>query len=124
MTKHKKFDDLYNILLHFIQEHNKIPSSSSSNKNEKRLGNWCYQMRKKYRNNLLSDDKINKLQKINIWFWNKQEFNKNKCFKEINELNKGKSLLSKKTKNWIKNNKINLDSCVTIQNNKIVVSLT
>jgi len=123
MTKHKTFQQLYTVLLDFIKQNKRIPSSSSIDKEEKRLGNWCYQLRKKYRLQTLHQDKIDQLQKINIWFWNKQDFNKNKCFKELNQLNMGKSLLSKKTKNWIKNNKINVDSCVTIQNNKIVVSL-
>ena len=123
MTKHKTFEELYKNLLVFVKDNNRIPSSSSINKQEKRLGNWCYQLRKKYRLKTLSKEKIDLLQKIQIWFWNKQDFNKNKCFKELNQLNMGKSLLSKKTKNWIKNNKINVDSCVTIQNNKIVVSL-
>jgi hypothetical protein len=123
MTKHKTFEQLYQDLLVFIKKNSRIPSSSSIDKNEKRLGNWCYQLRKKYRMNKLSQNYINELLKINIWFWNKQDFNKNKCFKELNQLNIGKSLLSKKTKNWIKNNKINIDSCVTIQNNQIVVSL-
>ena len=123
MTKHKTFEQLYQDLLVFIKKNSRIPSSSSIDKNEKRLGNWCYQLRKKYRMNKLSQNYINELLKINIWFWNKQDFNKNKCFKELNLLNMGRSLLSKKTKNWIKNNKINVDSCVTIQNNKIVVSL-
>jgi hypothetical protein len=123
MTKHKTFEELYKSLLQFIQNYHHIPSSSSSDKLEKRLGNWCYQLRKTYRLNKLSEEKIILLQKIDIWFWNKQEFNKNKCFKELNLLNFGKSSLSKKTKNWIKNNKISTDSCITIQNNKIVISL-
>lgn len=123
MTKHKTFEQLYTVLLDFIKNKKRIPSSSSTDKEEKRLGNWCYQLRKKYRLKTLDQNKIDQLQKINIWFWNKQDFNKNKCFKELNQLNMGRSLLSKKTKNWIKNNKINVDSCVTIQNNKIVVSL-
>ena len=91
MTKHKTFEQLYTVLLDFIKNKKRIPSSSSTDKEETRLGNWCYQLRKK------SD--------------------------LLNQLNMGRSLLSKKTKNWIKNNKINVDSCVTIQNNKIVVSL-
>ena len=123
MTKHKSFEQLYNMLLEFINSNNRIPASSSSDKNEKRLGNWCYQLRKNYRQKTLDSKKINKLEEIPIWFWNKQDFNKIKCFNEINNLNLSKNLLSKKTKNWIKNNKINTDSCVTIQNNKIVISL-
>jgi len=123
MTKHKTFEELHQQLLIFVKNNTRIPSSSSIDKTEKRLGNWCYQLRKKYRLKILSQDKIEQLQQIKIWFWNKQDFNKKKCFKELTQLNIGKSLLSKKSKNWIKNNKINIDSCVTIQNNKIVVSL-
>lgn len=123
MTKHKTFTQLLNMLLDFIKDNNHIPASSSSDKNEKRLGNWCYQLRKNYRMGKLSEEKIKALESIPIWFWNKQDFNKIKCFNEINKFNLNKKMLSKKTKNWIKNNKINTDSCVTIQNNKIVISL-
>ena len=49
MTKHKTFNELLLLLAEFINLHKKIPSASSSNKTEKRLGNWCYQLRKKYR---------------------------------------------------------------------------
>ena len=89
MTKHKTFQQLYTVLLNFIKLNKRIPSSSSTDKEEKRLGNWCYQLRKKYRLKTLGQDKIDQLQKINIWFWNKQDFNKNKCFKELNLLNMG-----------------------------------
>ena len=123
MTKHKSFQQLYNMLLVFITDNNRIQASSSSDKTEKRLGNWCYQLRKSYRLNKLDSNKIKNLEKISIWFWNKQDFNKTKCFNEINKLNLSKNLLSTHTKNWLKNNKINTDSCVTIQNNKIVISL-
>ena len=80
MTKHKSFEQLYNMLLEFINSNNRIPASSSSDKNEKRLGNWCYQLRKNYRQKTLDSKKINKLEEIPIWFWNKQDFNKIKCF--------------------------------------------
>jgi len=123
MTKHKTFEELYKSLLEFIKKNNRIPSSSSRCKSEKRLGNWCYQLRKTYRLKKLDQNKISLLEKIDIWFWNKQEFNKNKCFKEINQMNLGKASISKKTKNWIKNNNISTDSCITIKNNKIVISL-
>ena len=123
MTKHKSFQQLYQLLLQFVRNNNKIPSSSSNDKLEKRLGNWCYQLRKTYRLKKLDENKISLLENIDIWFWNKQEFNKNKCFKEINQMNFGKASISKKTKNWIKNNKISTDSCITIKNNKIVISL-
>ena len=47
MTKHKTFQQLYTVLLDFIKQNKRIPSSSSTDKEEKRLGNWCYQLRKK-----------------------------------------------------------------------------
>lgn len=123
MTKHKSFEQLYNLLIQFIKINNKIPSSSSNDKLEKRLGNWCYQLRKNYRQNNIHPNKIKLLENINIWFWNKQEFNKNKCFKEINQLNFSKQLLSNKSKNWIKNNNLTIDNTIKITNNEIVISL-
>ena len=74
MTKHKTFNELLNLLIDFIDINKKIPSASSTDKNEKRLGNWCYQLRKKYREKKLDKTKIQNLEKISIWFWNKREF--------------------------------------------------
>ena len=56
MTKHKTFQQLYTVLLDFIKQNKRIPSSSSTDKEEKRLGNWCYQLRKKYRLQTLHQD--------------------------------------------------------------------
>ena len=123
MTKHKTFNELLILLIEFIDLHKKIPSASSSNKNEKRLGNWCYQLRKKYRENKLDKNKIDNLENISIWFWNKREFNKEKCYNELQNLNLGKQVLSKQTVNWMKNNSIHTPPTININSKKVTLVL-
>ena len=123
MTKHKTFNELLNLLIEFIDIHKKIPSASSTNKSEKRLGNWCYQLRKKYRENKLDKNKINNLEEISIWFWNKREFNKEKCYNELKNLNLGKQVLSKQTVNWMKNNSIHAPPTININSKKVTLVL-
>ena len=123
MTKHKPFCELLNLLLEFINKNKRIPSASSTTANEKRLGNWCYQLRKKYRENKLDKNKINTLEKISIWFWNKREFNKEKCYNELQNLNLGKQVLSKETTNWMKNNSIYAPPTININNKTVTLIL-
>jgi hypothetical protein len=75
---HKTFLQYYNDLLKFIEENNKLPSSSSKNINEKKLGNWAYRIRKSYLKKTLDKNNIDLLEKINIWYWNKKIYMKNK----------------------------------------------
>jgi hypothetical protein len=85
---HKDFLEYYNILLKYIKENNKLPSSSSKDNNEKKLGNWAYRVRKSYKNNTLDKDNIILLEKIDIWYWNKKNFMKNKYLNFVKEFNR------------------------------------
>ena len=68
-------------------------------------------------------DKINNLEKISIWFWNKREFNKEKYYNELQNLNLGKQVLSKQTTNWIKNNSIHAPPTININSKKVTLVL-
>ena len=67
--KDDNFDDMYDTLIKYISDNEKLPPLNSNNEN--RLATWCSEQRKKYKKNKLSKDKISKLNKINIWTWNK-----------------------------------------------------
>jgi superfamily II DNA or RNA helicase len=54
----------YNEVVKYVNINNKIPPRSY-----KELGNWCHNQRTNYKNNKLSQDRINKLNEINIWHW-------------------------------------------------------
>ena len=56
----------------FIQTSNRLPSSSSQDRAEKRLGGWLDSQKWKKRRGLLANDKIRKLQDFPDWSWNFQ----------------------------------------------------
>lgn len=85
---HQTFLNYYNNLLNFIDNNNKLPSSSSNDKDEKKLGNWAYRIRKSYKENKLEKNYIELLEKIDIWYWNKKLYMKNKYLKFVKKYNR------------------------------------
>jgi len=85
----------YNLLIEYIKEYNKLPTKSTKSITYKNinLGSWVSNQRTNYRENNLSDERINKLNKINIWVW-RVEYDSKKSFFE-NEKNKLKDLHKK-----------------------------
>jgi superfamily II DNA or RNA helicase len=80
----------------FYEKNNKNPNSKSTDKNEKKIIHWIRNQKRNYKNNLLSQDKIEILNKISYWKWgndikrnndNQKEKN-NKIFYENLELYK------------------------------------
>jgi superfamily II DNA or RNA helicase len=67
------FDVIYTKIKAWVEDNDKIPSANSKNLTEVQYGNWCSRQRDDYKNNLLSDDKIELLEKINGWVWNKED---------------------------------------------------
>ena len=84
---HQTFLEYYNDLVNFIEK-NKIPSSSSNDKNEKKLGNWAYRIRKSYKENKLDKNSIDLLENIDIWYWDKKNYMKNKYLNFIKKFNR------------------------------------
>ena len=69
----KRFDETYIDIKKWITLNKKIPSSTSKDIIEKKLGSWCCDQRHHYRTNKLSDDRIKKLNELPYWFWEKDE---------------------------------------------------
>ena len=63
------FDDHYGELKQWIKINNKLPSQHSNDLQEKQLGRWCSQKRFDKKKSKLSDDKIQKLEKLDGWVW-------------------------------------------------------
>ncbi len=85
------FDEHYEILRLWIEENDKLPSSSASNKKEKQLGDWMSSKRESYKNGTLSRERIDLLKKLYNWYWNRydsqfdESYNKLKLWVEKNK---------------------------------------
>jgi len=67
------FWEKYEKLKKWIEGNGKTPSQTSKNIEEKRLGIWCSRKRGDRRNGKLDEDKINKLEEISLWWWEKED---------------------------------------------------
>ena len=125
----KSFDDNYSELVKWIEENKKIPSQSSENNIEKKLGNWTTTQKHNKKNNKLDKDKIDKLDKIKGWRWTDEsraiiksfDDNYNELVKWIEENKKipsqySENNIEKRLGNWAttqkqnkKNNKLDKD---------------
>ncbi len=63
----------YKALEQYVIKHNQIPSQSLPNKEEKKFGVWCNSRRLDYRNDRLSKRRVELLNKIPNWYWNKKD---------------------------------------------------
>lgn len=68
-------DNLWNskylLLVEWVETNNKLPLGRSNNSTERSLSGWCNNQRLYKRNGTLSDSRINQLDKIDGWFWDK-----------------------------------------------------
>lgn len=62
-------DELIIKIQTFIETYNKMPSQTSKNITECKLGQVCQQLRTKKKNNKLSESEIKRLETILLWFW-------------------------------------------------------
>ena len=69
----KSFDETYEKLKVWINNNKRLPVVSKNSEEEKKLGQWCHQQRNFYKNNILDKEKINKLNEINEWYWDKDD---------------------------------------------------
>ena len=71
----KTWNESYNELVLWIKNNkNKLPKMNPENEIENYFGVFSCNQRIKKRNNKLSDDKIKKLEEIDCWYWEKDEF--------------------------------------------------
>ena len=94
--KENPFEGTRKELIKWVDDNERIPSSSSKDETERRLGDWCHKKRCAKLNNKLSPDIISKLESISFWYWCASEalnikFNKRcKEVKEWSEANDNK----------------------------------
>lgn len=66
----------YKLLLKYIEENKKLPPAGNNHEYEGiRLSAWCATQCTQYNKKLLEKDRIEKLEKISIWKWNKSKDN-------------------------------------------------
>ena len=65
----KTFEESYDELVIWIEKSGKKPSAGSKDKTEKRLGYFCGSRRQDKKKGKLDQNKIDKLEKIDGWFW-------------------------------------------------------
>ena len=88
--KEDPFEDHFDKLKQFIKTNKKFPSLTSNDKYEKHLSKWCSSQRQEKKKSKLSDDKIQKLEKLTGWYWEKEDsfdeiYEQLKQFIEINK---------------------------------------
>lgn len=76
------FDNTYDELVSWISKNSKLPSTTSKDPNERKLATFCGNIKKRKHQNKLSDDRIKKLELINIWRWSSDEVRTHKTFEE------------------------------------------
>ena len=67
------FNDSYDELKQWIIINKKLPSENSKDLHEKQLGNWCSHKRKDKKEGKLVDEKINKLELFEGWYWEQKD---------------------------------------------------
>lgn len=71
--KYDPFDDNYNEVFKWNKEHKIIPSKESIDPVERRLGTWCSNRRVNKKDNILSEERIKQLEKLDGWYWEKDD---------------------------------------------------
>ena len=67
--KDNVWDNTYIAVEKWIGENNKIPSHSSKNPYERKLGHWCCEQRQYKKKGKLLDNRKDKLNKLEHWYW-------------------------------------------------------
>ncbi|AYV79177.1 MAG: superfamily II helicase [Faunusvirus sp.] len=75
--KYDAFNDIFIELKIWIDTDKRIPSAMSENIVEKQLGIWCYTRRQDKKKGKLNDIKIQQLESLPKWYWEKDPFNGN-----------------------------------------------
>jgi hypothetical protein len=65
----EKWLNNYNIIKKFIEENNRLPSSSSNKQKERIYYAWCYTQRTNKKKNRISSERIKLLEQLNYWIW-------------------------------------------------------
>jgi hypothetical protein len=60
----QEWDNNYNILIKFIAENNKLPSTNMS-----KIYNWIQNQKQLYKKGILSNERVNRINQIPLWKW-------------------------------------------------------
>jgi len=86
-TKVRPFDNVYNELIKWKQLNGRLPKLSKKDKEENFLCQWCSSRKKEKNINKLSDEKIEMLQQIEGWKWERKVIPKTyeETYKDVKE---------------------------------------
>ena len=65
----------YEKIVEWVNENNRLPLENYRDGEEKSLYNWCQYIRLKKRKGVLCQDHIDKINKINGWYWSIKQKN-------------------------------------------------
>ncbi len=87
------FDDLWNDkfeeLKEYIKKYDEIPKGGQNeNQHQKKLANWCSAQRTSYKDEKLSQNKINKLNSVEEWFWSNKDILTQKWYMDYEKVKK------------------------------------
>lgn len=102
----KTFDESYDELKHWVAINKKIPSRTSKNEIEKKLGEFCSSQRKNKKFGKLNNDRIYKLNEISLWYWGNDEIKIIKTFDDTYDELKQWVVINKKMPNQHSKNEI------------------
>jgi superfamily II DNA or RNA helicase len=113
--KEDLFDRDCQHLLRWINKHHKLPSQTSMDLEEMKLGRWCSTKRRDKIKGIITDDRIQKLELIPLWYWEKEDpfdTNYDNVIKFVNKNNKlpnakSKNIKEKKLGQWCSQQKSN-----------------
>ena len=127
------FNDHYNSLLEYVKKYNKIPDSKTKTNDENKLFNWCCNLRFNKKMDKLDKNKIEKMEKVDGWYWDNDDKFNEKYNKLVSWMNINNNFPSKHSKNieeqtlgrWIgtlrkekKNNKLSQERIDKLENIK------
>ena len=95
------FDYMYERVKKFVEDNGRIPSNKSKNESEKKLGSFCSNKRKYYREGLLNKEKSKKLESVNGWYWDHNNVKNSKFIKIKEWIIKHNKIPSENSKNEI-----------------------
>jgi hypothetical protein len=67
-----RFTEDYNKLKNFIEDNERLPMTTSMEKNERSMGKLCYRYREKYNKKVLLKHQIKEMEKLPLWYWKKK----------------------------------------------------
>lgn len=105
----KNWYEIYDDFKTYLEENKRIPNK----RDDKHLANWVNINRNNYHNNKLSKERIEKLEKLDLWIWSCRETKWDAHYAELTKFIKKHNKLpssndDRKLFTWVSNNKSNI----------------